>query len=197
MKKLTHLLTFLLLASPLGSFSQDKPERAKEPIRPALLVIDIQNAFLPMMAEKDKETGMNNINAYIDLFRKNGYPIIRIYHSSKEYGVVEGSEIFEFPTTVLIKPEDARVIKTYPDGFNKTDLDKVLKEKGINTVFLCGLSAVGCVLATYIGSNNHDYKAFLVKDALISHNSDYTNQIEEIFNALDYEVISLLLNQAE
>jgi isochorismate hydrolase len=58
MKKLTYLLTLLLLASPLGSFSQDKPDQAKDPIKPALLVIDIQNAFLPMMAEKDKKTAM-------------------------------------------------------------------------------------------------------------------------------------------
>jgi len=193
MKQLTYLLTILLLALPVQSFSQEKPDQAKDPIKPALLVIDIQNAFLPMMSEKDKETGMNNINAYINLFRSQGYPIIRVYHSSKEYGVVDGTEAFEFPSSVVIKPEDAKVIKTYPDGFNKTDLDKVLREKGCNTVFLCGLSAVGCVLATYIGANNHDYKAFLVKDALISHNPDYTNSIEEIFDALSYEVISLII----
>lgn len=193
MKNLINLLTILLLALPVQSFSQEKPDQAKDPIKPALLVIDIQNAFLPMMSEKDKETAMNNINAYISLFRSQGFPIIRIYHSSEEYGVVDGTEAFEFPASVVIKPEDAKVIKTYPDGFNKTDLDKVLREKGCNTVFLCGLSAVGCVLATYIGANNHDYKAFLVKDALISHNPDYTNSIEEIFDALSYEVISLII----
>lgn len=193
MKKLTYLLTLLLLALPIRSLPQDKPAQTQDPIRPALLVIDIQNAFLPMMSEKDKETAMNNINAYINLFRSQGYPIIRVYHSSKEYGVVDGTEAFEFPASVMIKPEDAKVIKTYGDGFNKTDLDKVLREKGCNTLFLCGLSAVGCVLATYIGANNHDYKVFLVKDALISHNPDYTNSIEEIFDALSYEVISLII----
>ncbi|MFH0761933.1 MAG: isochorismatase family protein [Bacteroidota bacterium] len=193
MKNLTYLLTILLLAMPVQSFSQEKQDQAKDPIRPALLVIDIQNAFLPMMSEKDKETAMTNINVYINLFRSNGCPVIRIYHSSEEYGVVDGTEGFEFPASVLIKPEDMKVIKTYPDGFNKTDLDKVLRETGCNTLFLCGLSAVGCVLATYIGANNHDYKAFLVKDALISHNSDYTNNIEDIFEAVGYEMVSLIV----
>jgi len=29
-----------------------------------------------------------------------------------------------FPKSVAIKSEDPIVVKTYPDGFNKTDLDK-------------------------------------------------------------------------
>ena len=44
----------------------------------------------------------------------------------------------------------------------------MLKEKGSNTLFLCGLSAVGCVLATKTGAQNNDYKAFIVKDAIMS-----------------------------
>jgi nicotinamidase-related amidase len=97
----------------------------------------------------------------------------------------------------LIKPEDPKVIKTYPDGFNKTDLDRVIKENGCNTLFLCGLSAVGCVLATWIGAFNNDYKAFLMKDAIMSHNKDYTNNIELMFDAVGYDMIQLILENAE
>ena len=93
------------------------------------------------------------------------------------------------------KNEDAKVIKTYPDGFNKTDLDKIIKEKGSNTLFLCGLSAVVCVLATWIGAQNNDYTAFLVKDAIMSHNSDYTNHVEEMFDAVGYDVVKLIVEK--
>jgi nicotinamidase-related amidase len=178
-------LIILFTIISINSFSQDNKEQ-KSQIKPALLVIDIQNAYLNMMPERDKEMAMSYINSYIELFRSHGFPIIRIYHLSKEY-----------PTSVLIKPDDSKVIKTYPDGFNKTDLDKVIKEKGCNTLFLCGLSATGCVLATLIGAQNYDYKAFLMKDAVMSPNSEYTNDIEEIFGAVSYDVVKLILDNSE
>jgi nicotinamidase-related amidase len=151
------------------------------------------------MDKSEVESAMQNINQYITLFRQKGFPIIRIYHSDIKYGIgpKEGSEEFEFPKTVLIKPDDPKVIKHYGDAFNKTELDKVLKEKKVNTLFLCGLSAVGCVLATYIGADDNDYTAFFVKDAIISHRSAYTKNVEDIFNALGYDAINLMLNNAE
>ncbi|MHC1777029.1 MAG: cysteine hydrolase family protein [Lentimicrobium sp.] len=192
MKKTTTLLAILLMAIAIPSFAQGKTEKPREPIKPALLVIDIQNAFLPMMSA-DKEMAMEYINGLIELFRKNGYPVIRVYHSSAEYGVTPGTEGFEFPETVKILPTDPKVIKTYGDGFNKTDLDKVIKATGSNTLFLCGLSAVGCVLSTWIGAQNHDYKAFMVKNAIISHNAEYTRNAEEMFDAVTYDVVKLII----
>ena len=198
MRKKTCLvgLAILLLIIPGKSFSQEQKEQ-KAPIKPALVVIDIQNAFLPSIPDKDKETAMEYINYYIQLFRNQGYPVIRVYHQSEEYGVLPGTDQFEFPASVLIKPDDPKVIKTYPDGFNKTDLDKVIKESGSNTLFLCGLSAVGCVLATWIGAANNDYKAFLLKDAIMSHNSEYTDNIEVMFDAVNYDVVKLILENSE
>jgi len=187
------IIMFVIISG--NSFSQDK-EGQKTQIKPALLVIDIQNAYLGMMSQKEKDIAMANINYYIQLFRNHGCPIIRIYHYSKEFGPEQGTDQFEFPASVLIKPDDPRVIKTYPDAFNKTDLDKVIKEKGSNTLFLCGLSAVGCVLATWIGAQNNDYKAFLIKDAIMSHNEDYTKNIEVMFDAVGPDVVDLILKNS-
>jgi len=194
MKKIIFLIVSLAMLSAGTSFAQDKkPER----MHPALLVIDIQKQFLPMMDVRDTAIPMYAINAYIDLFRKNGFPIIRIYHSDKDYGPFPGTPEFEFPETVNILPEDPKVVKTYGNGFNKTDLDKILHDKGVNTLFLCGLSSVGCVLATYMGANDHDFKAFLIKDAMMSHNADFTNDIEEIFDAIGYDAVTIMLDNAE
>lgn len=197
MKKATTLLTILFMMILGTSFSQDTNEPGKNQIKPALLIIDIQHDFMEMIPEQDKEIGLMYINGLIELFRAHGYPIINIYHHGKEYGPQPGTEGFEFPGSVLIKPEDPRVIKTYADAFNKTELDKVIKESGSNTLFLCGLSAVGCVLATYVGAQNHDYQAFLVKNAIMSHNSDYTDNVEIMFDAVSYDVVKLVLESAE
>jgi len=179
------------------SFSQDPKEQTKAQIKPALLIIDIQNVYLSMVPEREKEVAMYYINGLIELFRSNGYPIIRIYHLDKESGPKPDSEQFEYPTSVLIKDEDAKVIKTYGNGFNKTDLDKIIKEHGSNTLFLCGLSAVGCVLATWIGAQDHDYKAFMVKNAIMSHDSDYTKNVEDMFDAVSYDIVQLILENSE
>jgi nicotinamidase-related amidase len=185
------VLALLFLVVTLFSNGAEKTAPAK--VKPALLVIDIQNAFLPRMDEKDTKPAMEIINYYIGLFRANGFPIIRVYHTSPQHGPKAGSEEFEFPKSVNIKPDDPRIIKNFPDAFKKTDLDKLLKEKGCNTVFLCGLSAVGCVLATYFGAMDLDYETFMIKNALISHDATLTRHVQEICQTIDYPALKLLL----
>jgi nicotinamidase-related amidase len=171
----------------------DKSKLRKD-IKPALLIIDVQNMYLTYIPQRDKELAFFFINLLIDLFRKHEFPVIRIYHNNNEDGPRPDTGEFEYPDTIKIKSEDTQVIKTYSDSFNKTKLDDILKEKGCNTVFLCGLSAVGCVLASKIGAQNHDLKAFIVKDAIMSHNSDYTKNVESMFDAISYDAVELILD---
>ena len=192
---LTALLIAVIAVSNAGAQGQTAVQPQK--MHPALLVIDIQNAFMPMIPEREKEMGLYVINAYIDLFRKYNFPVIRIYHSSPEEGPAQGTKEFEFPDTIKINPDDPQVIKTYSNAFTKTDLAKILREKNCNTLFLCGLSAVGCVLATYIGAEDNDFQPFMIQNGIMSHNSEYTDQIEQIFNAIGYDVVSTMLKYAE
>jgi len=168
--------------------------KLRKDIKPALLIIDVQNRYLTFIPQRDKEFAFFFINLLIDLFRKHELPIIRIYHSNNENGPRPNSEEFEYPETIKIKSEDTQVVKTYSDSFNKTKLDDILKEKGCNTLFLCGLSAIGCVLASKTGAQNHDYKAFIVKDAIMSHDSDYTKNVQVMFDAISYDAIELILD---
>ena len=171
--------------------------KPKNKIKPALLVIDVQNRYMQTIPPRDKELSVFFINLLIGLFRKHNFPVIRIYHQDLEDGSIPGTEEFEYPKEILIKPEDTQVIKSYSDGFNKTVLNDILKDKGSNTLFLCGLSAVGCVLATRTGANNNDYKSFIVKDAIMSHNSEYTKNVEEMFGAVSYDVVSLIVENCQ
>ena len=185
------LLVLLILAPALCVAARTKPAPAKA--RPALLVIDIQNAFLPRMDEKDVKRGMEMINYVIALFRDNGFPVIRVYHTDPQAGPAVGSQGFEFPKTTAVKPDDPRIVKNFPNAFKKTELDRLLKEKGINTLFLCGLSATGCVLATYHGALDLEYDVFMVKGALISPDAAATSHVEEICASIDYWPLKLLL----
>jgi nicotinamidase-related amidase len=193
MKKIILLILLLLVISLAWISAADTPKAATAKAKPALLVIDIQNAYLPYMDEKDKKMGMEMINYVIALFRASGFPVVRVYHTDTQVGPKPDSEAFEFPKTVAILPDDAKVIKNYPSAFKKTELDKILKAKGCNTLFLCGLSAVGCVLATYHGALDLDYEVFMVKDALISHDAALTKAVQEICKTIDYHALKLVL----
>ncbi len=166
------------------------PEHA---IKPALLIIDVQKRYIPMIPQRDREIAFFFINLLIDLFRKHEFPVIRIYHHNKENGPKPGTDEFEYPDEIRIIEKDTRILKTYSDSFNRTGLNEILKENGNNTLFLCGLSAVGCVLATKTGAQNSDYKAFIVKDAIMSHNSDYTRNVEAMFDAISFDAVELIL----
>jgi nicotinamidase-related amidase len=196
MKKLSILALCLLFGLSANLYSQDKKDPSAK-IKPALVVIDIQNAFLPGIPEADRKMGLDYINYLIDLFHSADFPVIRVYHSSKAYGVTQGTEGFDFPKTVKIDANDPMVVKTYPDGFNKTDLNDVIRRTGSNTLFLCGLSAVGCVLATYMGAQNNDFTAFMVKNAIMSHNTEYTRKIEEIFDAVPFEAVQSIVKASK
>lgn len=197
MKRL-FILFIMLVCLPAFVYSQQNSEEIAKNMKPALLVIDVQNAFIPMMDKEGKDAAIEKMNYYIDQFRAKGYPVIRIYQDAfKHMGIKNDTEPFEFVKELKVKKEDPRIIKNYGDAFNKTDLDKLLKEKGVNTVLLCGLSATGCVIATYVGAQNNDYIALLAKDALISPKLSYTKNFEEMFEAINTETVDYILKHAK
>jgi nicotinamidase-related amidase len=185
------MVALFVLSASANSVAQEaaKTERMK----PALLVIDIQNEFLPSMSERDRKTAFDYINGAIRRFHDKGFPVIRIYHSHPTAGPKPGSEAFEFPQTVLIKPDDPMIIKTYSNAFNKTGLGKLLKEKGCNVLFLCGLSADDCVLATYHGAQDLDYDAFLIREALLSPDSDTTRFVAGLCETVSYGALKVMI----
>ncbi len=188
-------LMVLTLACAVSALAAERTAPAKT-MRPALVVMDVQNVWLPYMDEKETKTGLEYINHVIALFRDNGYPVIRVYHTDLERGPAPGTEAFEFPKTVAVRDDDPKVVKNYGSAFKKTDLDRILKEKGVNTVFLVGLSAVGCVLATYHGADDLDYDVYMVKHALISHDATLTKSVYEICSTISYGPLKLLLETA-
>lgn len=194
MKNVICLVVILMLSSSLLA---DQNEKKVKQVKPALLVIDIQNKYLPYMSDKDKKFAMEMINGAIWLFRQHNFPVIRVYNTNPEWGPKPDTEEFEFPKSINISPDDPKIIKNFPSAFKETDLEELLKEKEINTVYLCGLSAVGCVLATYHGAMERDYNVFMIKDALLSHDAEYTNFVEEIMDTVSFKTLRFMLDNTK
>jgi len=149
------------------------------------------------MSKSDQDLAIEMMNWAIWVFRQNDLPVIRIYHTDPEWGPQPGTTNFEFHDSLKVADDDPKFIKNYPSAFTKTELDEYLKENEIKTLFLCGLSSTGCVLATYFDAMAYDYKAFMVKDALLSQKESYTDNVEEMYNALDLETIMYMLEVTE
>ena len=197
MKELCILMALAVLVPFMFAQAAEPAEKEVKQMKPALIVIDIQNRYLPMMEQDEKDLALRIINGAIWLFRQHELPVIRVYHSDPQYGPKPGEEDFEFPESVIIDDKDPKVIKNYPSAFKKTELDAMLKDKGVNTVFLCGLSAVGCVLATYYGAMDRDYEVFMVKNGIMSHNSEYTNVVRDITEAVTWKILQFMLDHTQ
>jgi nicotinamidase-related amidase len=196
MKTKLSVILIIFFLGQLSAFPQEKKESEPEPLKPALVIIDIQNQHLNWVPEEEKGVALYFINAYISLFRKHELPVIRVYHTDPESGPSPDSDAFQFPDMIKITEDDPMIIKNYPNAFKKTDLEKILRENNCNLLMLCGLSATACVISTYFGAKDLDFKTFMLKNAIMSHNPEYTDDIEIIFDAISYDAASVILEQA-
>jgi len=158
-------------------------------MKPALLVVDIQNAWLSTMPElrKSVEKRLEVMNGAIEWFRKNKHPIILVYHENREMDVTPGIDAFEFAPAVRIDKNDMRVTKHYSNSFNKTELNSILHNMKCDTVLIVGLSASGCALATYFGAEDRDYQPYMVKGGVASHDEGHVRFAEEICETMRLE----------
>ena len=164
-------------------------------MKPALLIIDVQNEFFEInqACVKSLESAVEYINAAIDLFREKSLPVIIIQHESKEQEVVPGNPGFDVHKSVKIAPQDIRIVKTYSNSFTKTGLAEKLREIGVDTVIVTGFCAEYCVLSTYKGAQDLDLTAIMLKGALASDNTEHIKFVEEITEIISYGALKTLL----
>jgi nicotinamidase-related amidase len=61
-------------------------------------------------------------------------------------------------------PNDIKIVNTAQDRFYNTDLDKVLKAKGIKTLIMVGWKISGSVTYTSVGAMARDYTVVIPMD---------------------------------
>ncbi|MBI2843261.1 MAG: cysteine hydrolase [Armatimonadetes bacterium] len=103
-----------------------------------------------------------NLEKLVAFFREKGMPVI--YTHIGDDGVHP-----------RLKPREDEVVtkKPHTGGFLHTDLDKILRRKGINTLFMTGVCSSHCVLFTTLEALNHGYQTITVEDANIDPRPDH------------------------
>jgi nicotinamidase-related amidase len=161
-------------------------------MKPALLVIDVQNEFYEGNRDSMK-SAIEYINEAIGLFRKKNFPVVVVQHKSEELGLVPGYSGFDVPESVKLEPQDMRVVKTYSNSFTKTGLAEKLRDLGVDTVVVTGYKAEYCVLSTYKGALDVDFKPMILRGSIASDNAEHIRFVEEISETVSLGALETLL----
>jgi ureidoacrylate peracid hydrolase len=180
------------------------------PRRTALVIVDVQNDFChPQGAFAKKNVNLSHVeNSVVNLisilekWRQFNLPIVfvRTIHSSwtdspswlgrfggtgKEFLVCRqnswGAEFYR----VESRTSDCIVTKHRFSGFSGTDLDLILKSKGIETLLISGVVTNVCVETTAREGFNLDYHIILIEDCcgayFIEEHASTLNNIGKYF----------------
>jgi nicotinamidase-related amidase len=152
---------------------------AIDPRRTALLVMDYQAGILDRLDEAGPL--LSCAADAIAVVRGSGGQIgyVRVAFEDADYDAVPPHSRFasigramhtDSPATAIhdsVAPEPGDIIvrKTRVGAFSTTDLDRQLRDRGITTVILAGISTSGVVLSTVRDAADRDYQVLVLADA--------------------------------
>ena len=144
--------------------------------KPALIIIDVQKAFL----EKDYPgIKRNNTNAelvcgnILNKWRENDLNVIHVRHSSTnpESKLHKSKPGFEFNDYVKPKNNEIVLTKNVNSAFIGTGLDEILKNLNINTLVIVGMTTNHCISSSVRMAGNLGYETFLISDSTACYNT--------------------------
>lgn len=180
----------------------------------ALLVVDIQNDFLPggNLAVPGGEQVVPIINGYIAKFQECGLPVYatRDWHPPNHFSFsaqggpwpqhcVAHSQGAEFAAALLL-PETAQIVSTGSEknlagysAFEATGLHSHFEHARIKRLFIGGLATDYCVLHSVRDALQYNYQVFLLQDAIraVNVNPDDGDNAEREMLADGAEPITL------
>jgi nicotinamidase-related amidase len=151
--------------------------------RPALLVIDLINAFTDPEGDlgSDVESVLDGAERLLDTFREHDLPryftTVAFEDSYGDAGrFIEkvpalrelhlGTEAVEVDDRVAPVGSERVILKKYASAFFGTDLETELTTHGVDTLVLAGVTTSGCVRATAVDSLQYGYRTIVPADAV-------------------------------
>jgi nicotinamidase-related amidase len=151
----------------------------------ALLVIDVQRGFTdptaPLGAVAD--SAIASIRKLTDAAHRGDVPVIYtvcVWHPDAttwarkipaQRTLLRGSVWTELDDRLSADPRDTVIEKHLASAFFRTDLDSLLKARGIDTVVVTGLTTAGCVRATVVDACSYGYRAVVPPEAVSDRDS--------------------------
>jgi len=147
----------------------------------ALLVMDYQPGIVDMVS--DGAALVRRMAETIAVARARGVRIgyVRVAFDEADYDAIpsanksfsgiaaarrmpDGSSESAVHPDLAPAPGDIVVRKTRVGAFSTTDLDRQLRDRGIDTLILAGISTSGVVLSTVRDAADRDYRVYVLED---------------------------------
>jgi nicotinamidase-related amidase len=169
----------------------------------ALICIDFVNE---MVSQGGKLTGkgyltfvqknntLQNVRALQDKFRSNGFEVLHVkvsfsenyiehpvnsplFGKAKEYKALQsGSWGSDFAEAIKPNENEKTIIKRRVSAFYATDLEATLRARGINTVYLSGVSTDIAIESAARDAHDRDFNVIVISDCCAAANDDDHNK---------------------
>lgn len=151
-----------------------------QPIKRALVVIDVQNEYVTgnlRITYPNVQVSLANIAKAMDAAQAAGIPVVVVQHLAAQESPLfaRGSTAAELHPIVGERPRDHLIEKTMASSFVGTDLGHWLREHEINTLTVVGYMTHNCDDSTVRQAAHEGWKVEFLHDAAGS--VPYTNAI--------------------
>jgi nicotinamidase-related amidase len=134
----------------------------------ALLLIDVQQGFDdPFWGKRNNPDAEQRMLELLQTWRGSKAPVIHVQHNSVE----DGSPLRPDNAGNAFKPATAPLAgevvfgKTVNSAFIGTELESYLRERGLETLVIAGLTTDHCISTSTRMAGNLGFNVFLVEDA--------------------------------
>jgi nicotinamidase/pyrazinamidase len=198
---LVLVINYFLFQISTTQISKGSAIIQKDPIKQAVLVIDIQEGITGKSSMDDffilkSKDLINVVNHIIDSSARNNIPVIYVKNEISNplinilnNSMAKGSPGAELDSRLNIVSEYI-INKDKGDAFSNSLLDSILIRNDINKLVFVGLDLAKCVNSTIMAAVNRNYKICLISDALITNPDSLKNGILDNFKQSGFEVIT-------
>jgi nicotinamidase-related amidase len=136
----------------------------------ALVIVDIQNDYFPGGRNplEGPEDAAAHARELLDAFRASGEPLVHIQHAwdapDAEY-LQPGTPGFEIHDSVRPAAGETVIRKANPNSFLDTPLEQHLRDRGVDSLVVCGMMTSMCVDATVRAAADLGFATTVVHDA--------------------------------
>lgn len=148
----------------------------------ALMVMDYQNGIVASLKPAESQRVLKNVQKVVSASRKADIQIIYVVvHFREDYPEVssrnalfwgvkgagalkEGNPDADICEQIRPQPEDIVVTKKRIGAFAGSDLEVILRSRGIDTLVLAGISTLGVVESTARYAVDMDYRVIVLED---------------------------------
>ncbi|MFZ6639580.1 cysteine hydrolase family protein [Undibacterium sp. TC4M20W] len=143
---------------------------ASNPVKRALIVIDVQNEYFTgnmQISYPDPQVSLQNIGRAMDVAKAAGIPVLVVQHSAPETSPIfaRGSKTWELHEVVASRHADHRIEKNMASVFTGTDVAAWLKKNEINTLSIVGYMTHNCNASSILEAAHLGYQVEMLNDA--------------------------------